>query len=253
MAEADPMQQAGLAGTGHPRGAPASGVFEGITSRDDAARLYMTLERARDSGDWRGGPDRYLSEVRGELLARFRILYDLDAYRRAPAPDQVVREAALWRAAAARTGLGDTDFGPQLLGAGTWEQEHLRAAAVFLLAGYDNAAGAELGLAMTGAAPASDAGSLIGGLRAQLGEAGSGQRHRRARRAGPPREAAVISVCLLPRPRQCCLAELRDFPATDQAIRLTGAEHPAATGQAGPRRSPGARAQQPVPRQVRGR
>jgi hypothetical protein len=150
---------------------PPAPLFEGITSRDDAVRLYMSLERSRDVGDWPGGPDWCLSEARGELLVRIRNLYDLDAYRRGPSPDQVVREAALWRAAAARTGLRDSDFDPQLLGAGTWEREHLRAAAVFLLAGYDNAAGAELGLAMTVAAPGSEAGSLIGRLRARLGEA----------------------------------------------------------------------------------
>ena len=85
--------------------------------------------------------------------------------------DQVIREAALWRAAAARTGLRDSDFDPAVLGVSRWERQHLRAAAVFLLAGDHSAAGAELELSTAVAAPGSDAESLIGGLRTRLDEA----------------------------------------------------------------------------------
>lgn len=149
------------------------GMFESVTSPGDAARLYMTLERARALGYPPGTADLYLDQVRGELLTHIRILA-LDPAYRGPAPDQVIREAMLWRATAARTGLADSDFDPVVLGADSWERGHLRAAAVFLFTGDYRDAGAELDLAMTVAAPGSDAESLIGRLRARLDEAAAG-------------------------------------------------------------------------------
>jgi len=86
-------------------------------------------------------------------------------------PDQVICEAVLWRGAAARTGLRDSDFDPATLGASRWQRQHLRAAAVFLLAGDHGAASTELDLATAVAAPGSDAESLIGRLRTRLDEA----------------------------------------------------------------------------------
>jgi hypothetical protein len=150
-----------------------TGLFESITNPADAARLYMTLERAHDLGAPPGAADVYLDRARAELLTHIRVLARNPAYH-GPTPDQVIREAVLWRAATARTGLADSDFDPAVLGADGWERRHLRAAAVFLLTGDYSEASAELKLATTVAAPGSDAESLIGRVRTRLDEEAPG-------------------------------------------------------------------------------
>ena len=151
------------------------GPFEPITSPDDAIRLYMTLERARDLGYAPGAGNWDLGQARGELLTHIRILA-LDQRYHGPSPDQVIREAVLWWAAAARTGLRESDFDPALLGADGWERNHLRSAAVFLLAGDYSQASAELDLATTVAAPGSDVEARLGRLQTRLDEAAAGSR-----------------------------------------------------------------------------
>jgi hypothetical protein len=151
------------------------GPFEPITSPEEAIRLYMRLERARDLGYPPGAGDRDLARTRGELLTHIRILALHPAYH-GPSPDQVIREAVLWRAVTARTGLRESDFDPALLGADGWERNHLRSAAVFLLAGDYSHASAELDLAMTVSAPGSDVGARLGRLQTRLGVTAAGLR-----------------------------------------------------------------------------
>jgi hypothetical protein len=151
------------------------GLFEPVTSPDEAIRLYMTLERARGVGYPPGAGDWDLDRARGELLTHIRILALHPAYH-GPSPDQVIREAVLWRAAAARAGLRQSDFDPALLGADGWERNHLRSAAVFLLAGDYSQASAELDLAMTVAAPGSDVEARLGRLQTRLDVTAAGLR-----------------------------------------------------------------------------